>query len=254
MKHKKDYIGYSIGCLTVIDEVEKKGTERCFLCKCSTCGGTHIRRLSNIKKHGTCGHKFKQLNYKRIYDTWRGMKKRCYLKSNQNYKWYGARGITVCDEWLNPDNFYNWAMANGYNDNLTIDRIDVNGNYEPNNCRWVDIKTQQNNKRNNKYITYKGETKTMSEWAKTLNINYSLLKSRLLSGWTFDMAISKPSKSIGKFTVNGEINTARYFAKKYDVPEVTVYNRLKRGLSIEEALNIHGKQQNSVGQFWKIIY
>lgn len=240
MRHKKDYIGYSIGCLTIIEEIEKKNNSRRFLCKCSVCGGTHIRHLCNLRKHGTCGHKFEQPNYKRIYDIWRGMKKRCYLKSNQNYKNYGARGVAVCDKWLNPDEFYKWSINNGYADNLTIDRINNDGNYEPSNCRWVDIKAQQNNKRNNKYITYKGETKTMSEWAKTLNINYKLLKSRLVSGWEFERAISTPNKSIGKFTVNGEINTARYFAKKYDVPEVTVYDRLKRGLSIEEALNIHG--------------
>lgn len=238
MKRKQDYIGYSIGCLTVIDEVDKKGTERCFLCKCSVCGGTHIKRLSNIKKHGTCCHKFEQPNYKTIYNIWRSMKKRCYLKSNASYKHYGARGIKVCDEWLNPDTFYKWAINNGYDKGLTIDRIDSNGNYEPNNCRWTDWVTQENNRRNNKYITYKGETKTMSEWAKYLNIDYHLIKSRLINGWTFEKAILTPNKSIGKFTINGETNTARYFAKKYNIPEVTVYARLKRGLSIKEALNI----------------
>lgn len=167
------------------------------------------------------------------------MKKRCYLKSNHNYKHYGARGIIVCREWLNnPQSFYKWSMEHGYQDNLTIDRIDVNGNYEPSNCRWIDQKTQQNNKRNNKSITYNGVTKTMSEWAKYLNLDYTLLKSRLLAGWTFEKAISTKNRSIGKFTINGETNTARYFAKKYNVPVITVYDRLKRGLSIERALNI----------------
>ena len=238
MKRKKDYIGYSIGCLTVINEVEKKGTERCFLCKCSICGGTHIRRLSNIKKQGTCGHKFEQPNYNNIYNAWRSMKKRCYLKSNPNYKYYGARGIKVCDEWLNPDTFYSWAVHNGYNKGLSIDRIDVNGNYEPNNCRWVDMKIQQNNRRNNKYITYKGETKTMSEWSKLLNLDYKLLKSRLINGWSFDKAISTPKRGAITVVVNGKANTLRYFAKKYNVPYNTLYARFKRGLSIEEALNI----------------
>lgn len=238
MKCKKDYIGYSIGCLTVIDEVVKKGTERCFLCKCSKCGGTHIRRLSNIKKHGTCGHKFEQLNYNNIYNAWRAMKKRCYLKSNHNYKNYGARGIKVCDEWMNPDTFYNWAIHNGYSKGLSLDRIDVNGNYEPNNCRWVDMKIQQNNRRNNKYITYKGETKTMSEWADKLHLDYTLLKSRLINGWSFDKAISAPKRTTINVTINGETNTLGYFAKKYNIPYITVYSRLKRGLNIEEALNI----------------
>lgn len=239
MTRKKDYTGYTVGCLTVIKEVEPIGNNRRFLCKCSTCGGEHIRLLDNLKNHGTCGHTFEQPHYKRIYNAWRSMKKRCYLKTNHNYKHYGERGIKVCDEWLNdPQAFYNWSMNNGYKDNLTIDRIDVNGNYEPNNCRWVDIKTQANNKRNNKSITYNGMTKTMSEWASYLNLDYGLLKSRILNGWTFEKAISIKNRSIGKFTVNGETNTARYFAKKYNVPVITVYNRLKRGLSIEESLNI----------------
>lgn len=161
MRHKKNYIGYSIGCLTVVDEVDKKGTERCFLCKCSICGGLHIRRMSNLKTRGTCGHKFEQPSYKRIYDTWRAMKKRCYLKSNSNYKHYGGRGIAVCDDWLNPDEFYKWSMANGYADNLTIDRIDVNGNYEPSNCRWVDSSTNNYNKRNNILVLYKDGWRTI---------------------------------------------------------------------------------------------
>lgn len=238
MAHKKDYIGYNIGCLTVVEEIEQIGNNRRFLCNCSVCGGTHMRLLSNLKTHGTCGHKFEQPSYKRIYNTWRSMKKRCYLKSNANYKHYGERGITVCDEWLDPDEFYKWCMNNGYQDTFTIDRIDVNGNYEPTNCRWVDMKTQQNNKRNNKKITYNNITKTMSEWAKYFNIDYTLLKSRLLNGWTFEKAISTKNRSIGKFTINGETNTARYFAKKYNVPTITVYDRLKRGSNIEEALGI----------------
>ena len=239
MRHKKDYIGYSIGCLTVIEELEPKGTERCFLCKCSVCGGTHIRRMSNIKKHGTCGHTFEQPNYKRIYEAWRAMKKRCYLKSNHNYKWYGQRGIKICDEWKdNPQAFYNWSIDNGYGDNLTIDRIDVNKDYEPSNCRWVDQRTQQNNKRNNKVISYNGMPKTMAEWARYLNLDYALLKSRLLNGMTFERAIHKSKPKVIKYTINGETNTARYFAIKYDIPYITVYSRLKRGLSIEEALNI----------------
>ena len=88
---------------------------------------------------------------KRLYSIFHSMKARWYYKNNTAYKYYGGRGITICNEWLNDFKcFYNWAMANGYNDNLTIDRIDVNGNYEPNNCRWVTMAEQSRNKRNNK--------------------------------------------------------------------------------------------------------
>lgn len=238
MTHKKDYIGYSIGCLTVIEEISKKGEARCFLCKCSICGGVHKRHLDNLKRHGTCGHKFEQPSYKQIYSAWRSMKKRCYLQTAPNYKHYGARGIIVCQDWLDPDNFYKWAMDNGYQEGLSIDRINVDGNYEPNNCRWVDMKVQQNNKRNNKLITYDNKTMTMHEWSDYLNIDYVLLKSRLLNGWSFERAISTKNRSIGKFTIDDETGSASYFAKKYGVPAVTVYSRLKRGLSIKEALSI----------------
>lgn len=105
----------------------------------------------------------------------------------QNYKHYGARGIKMCDDWKNDFmTFYNWAMSNGYKEGLTIDRIDVNGNYEPNNCRWVDIKTQSNNKRNNIYLAYGGKTQTLKEWAEELNVNYCTLWRRYNKQWSID--------------------------------------------------------------------
>lgn len=101
-----------------------------------------------------------------------------------------ARGIKVCDEWMNKENgflnFYEWAMQNGYTESLTIDRIDVNGNYEPNNCRWITIKEQANNKRNNVYITYKEETHTISEWSDITKLPYKLLHARYSRGCTIE--------------------------------------------------------------------
>lgn len=108
------------------------------------------------------------------------MKKRCYNQSDKAYKYYGARGIKICDEWLlgGSKAFVKWALENGYQDNLTIDRINNNGNYEPSNCRWIDKKTQANNTRRNKRITINGKTKTISQWADYTNINYGTLKAR----------------------------------------------------------------------------
>lgn len=115
----------------------------------------------------------------RLYGIWQGIKKRCENKNCSNYKNYGGRGIKVCAEWNTFENFFQWAMNNGYSESLTIDRIDTDGNYDPNNCRWVDYITQANNKRNNRLITVFGETHTMSEWSKIKHIPYSRLNSRV---------------------------------------------------------------------------
>lgn len=128
----------------------------------------------------------------RVYSIWHNMKSRCYYDRTEKYKYYGGRGITVCDEWRNDfQAFYKWAMANGYRDDLTLDRIDVNGNYEPNNCRWVDMTCQNNHTSKNHYITHNGETKTASEWARQYGINRSLFNMRIRRGWSFEKAIGK---------------------------------------------------------------
>ena len=113
--------------------------------------------------HGKTGSK--------LHNLWRCMKQRCYNKNKDNYKWYGGRGISVCDEWLNNFmSFYDWAINNGYKDGLKIDRIDVNKNYCPENCRFITQKEQCRNTRKNKYITYKGIKKCYSEWEEILHI------------------------------------------------------------------------------------
>lgn len=121
------------------------------------------------------------LSNTRLFTIHRLMKRRCYDKRIKQYKNYGGRGIKVCDEWLNSlENFAKWSYANGYNDTLTIDRIDNNGNYEPNNCRWVDNTIQANNKRNNIFLEYNGEKKTIAQWSKELNISYSKMYNRIV--------------------------------------------------------------------------
>ena len=108
------------------------------------------------------------------------MKMRCYRKNHNAYKNYGGRGIIVCDDWKNDFmKFYNWAIKNGYNDNLTIDRINNSGNYEPLNCKWSTSKEQSNNTRRNKIIEFNGERHTLSEWAKKTEIPYACLDSRI---------------------------------------------------------------------------
>ena len=119
----------------------------------------------------------------RIYIIWRSMKQRCRDKNAPNYKYYGGRGIGLYKEWETFQPFYEWAVVHGYMDGLSIDRIDVNGNYEPNNCRWVEKTQQHYNTRANRYLTYCGETKSIAEWADVFGINHQTVYSRLSRGW-----------------------------------------------------------------------
>lgn len=129
---------------------------------------------------------------KRLYSIWHNMKSRCYYKENTNYKYYGEKGIKVCDEWKdNFQSFAMWALQNGYSDELSIDRIDGNKDYYPENCRWVDNIQQNNNTSKNRFHTYNGQTKTVSQWARQYGIDRNLLNTRLKRGWDFEKAIVK---------------------------------------------------------------
>lgn len=136
-------------------------------------------------------HKTHGLRYTRLYNIWSNMKSRCNNPKHTYYKNYGGRGITICQEWQNDfQSFYNWAMANGYREKLTIDRIDTNGNYEPSNCQWASRKAQQNNRRYNHIITYNGESHSISEWSRITGINKGALYSRIYRGWSLEKTFS----------------------------------------------------------------
>lgn len=139
------------------------------------------------RKHGLSGS--------RIYRIWCDMKSRCYRKKDAHYFLYGGRGIKIYDEWKNDFmTFYNWAIDNGYNETLTIERIDVNGNYEPNNCKWATFDEQANNKRCSRIYTYNNKTQTLKQWANEYNINYHTLTSRIDEfNWDFEKALITPT-------------------------------------------------------------
>lgn len=206
-----DLTGQKFGRLTVAERAEngvrKNGSSYTrWLCKCD-CGKELIVDGGNLKKgHSkSCGcyareqiiktHTTHGQKKSRLYVIWRGMKSRCANPKTNRYKNYGGKGIKVCDEWLHDFKaFYDWSMSHGYADNLTLDRIDANGNYEPLNCRWVTIKEQENNRTNNHWITYNGETHTMMQWAEITGINFHTIKSRLKMGWTVERALTAPVK------------------------------------------------------------
>lgn len=143
----------------------------------------------------TCGNNFRKhgMSNTRIYRIWRKMIERCTKVCCKEYVKYGGRGIEVCPEWKNSfQAFYDWSMANGYAENLTIDRMDVNGNYEPSNCRWATQLEQQNNRRNNKKYLYNGEMLTIPQIARTIGVKPHTLYDRINKyGYTLEQAISK---------------------------------------------------------------
>lgn len=129
-----------------------------------------------------------------LYSAWHHIKTRCYDDAHERYKNYGGRGISMCDEWKNnPRAFILWALENGYRDGLTIERIDTNGNYCPENCRWATQKEQQNNRTNNRTITYKGKTQTIAQWAEETGIKYTTLWQRIYRyNWSIEKAMATP--------------------------------------------------------------
>lgn len=188
--------------LTVLEECKEHDKQGNTLYKCQCdCGNISIIRYTHlvnnkIKSCGCLRHKAYHITHgqkgTKLYNTWKNMKGRCYNKNRKEYKDYGRRGIKVCDEWLNDFVvFYDWAIDNGYQDDLTIDRIDVNGNYEPSNCRWVTVEQQNINKRNSIYICYKGHNNNLAEWAKILDIGYDKLFYRYTNGWDITKLLTK---------------------------------------------------------------
>lgn len=217
MPRTKDLTGMRFGRLTVIKESEnsirKKNVHRTWLCLCD-CGKEKTIRSSALTggKTVSCGCYGVEQRAKgctkhnhsndRLYKLRRGMMQRCNNPKAPGYESYGGRGITICDEWLGENgfiNFYNWAISNGYSDELTIDRIDVNGNYEPSNCRWVTIREQNYNKRSTHYITAFGKTQSMAEWVKEYRLNKSTFYARIKAGWNPEDAILLKPHQTGSY-------------------------------------------------------
>lgn len=176
--------------------------------RCTKCG--YIANSANRTKHGEAYNKQKKTT-SRLYNIWLGIRARCNNKNNHKYSDYGGRGISICKEWDSYEAFKNWAVSNGYADNLSIDRVDVNGNYEPSNCRWITQKEQMRNTRNNHLLTYNGETMTMVEWAERCGIKYHTLKQRINKyGWTIERALTtcKHKPELNKYEREDKGNAA----------------------------------------------
>lgn len=199
-----DMTGKKFGRLTVQYVSERTGKlgQVYWHCVCD-CGGEKDVLGASLRNGSTksCGCLTREATSKRckthggskerLYRTWSHMKARCSTCTDAAYCLYGGRGITVCKEWANSFGaFRDWALANGYSDDLTLDRIDVNGNYCPENCRWTTMKQQADNKQNTVRITYRGETHTRTEWSKITGISPDVIRHRLLLGFTEEEALT----------------------------------------------------------------
>lgn len=176
-------------------ESEKSACEYLGVVKCSVSSA--FIHNAKCKGYTVIRAKSEKDIYKddRLWKIWEGMHERCEYEKHPHFKSYGGRGIAVCEEWNEYLPFAKWSMKNGYRHDLTIDRVDNDGDYEPSNCRWVSVKEQQNNRRNNHIIEYKGVKYTLTQLAEKIGIGKTTLRERLKAGWSVEEAVEKPIRS-----------------------------------------------------------
>lgn len=198
-----DLTGRRFGRLVVLERAQNRGHHTCWLCQCDcgnkktvygtalgagltkSCGCFNVEKmLSRTVTHG--------MTRSRLYREYSSMKRRCTNPNVRDYCRYGGRGISVCSEWLNSfEAFRDWAISAGYQEDLSLDRVDVNGNYCPENCRWITMDAQANNKRTSRFITYNGKTLTVAQWSKATGIKKETLYGRLNRGWPAEKILTK---------------------------------------------------------------
>ena len=219
-----DMTGRRFGTLVVLKRGENRKGAVMWECKCD-CGNTSRVSTGDLQSGHTrsCGCRKVDFCRKRatkhngsnssLYVTWVDMKRRCHKETDPAYKNYGQRGISVCEEWLDSFvSFRNWANDNGYRTDLTLERINNNGGYCPDNCKWVTMKEQSNNRRNNINIAFNGQTKTLKQWSESIGLSYNTLWQRWKAGWDVPALLQTPQRVV----VNG------HYSYVYPIFEVNV--------------------------------
>lgn len=243
----KDISGQRFGMLTVTSEYEarrdKNGKSYIYWkCICD-CGreiwtrGTTLRygTVKSCNHHNKCNLKHGMVN-SRLYRIYYDMKQRCLNPKNTAYEYYGGRGITICDEWLGENGFINfskWALSNGYDDELTIDRINTNGNYGPDNCRWADIHTQMMNRRNSLFIEHNGKSEAIMDIAQRHSLSTTTVKRRIDKGWDEkDIVLETPKER--KVYYEGKYYSLKELAQKTGISYNTLQSRYNKNFTDEE--------------------
>lgn len=267
MPKAKDLTGQRFGRLTAISAVQGSGNvPRKWLCQCD-CGKTITVITRDLGNGNTtsCGCYIRELHANRLrthgktrtptYNIWASMTQRCGNPNNDKYQYYGGRGITVCERWHSFENFL--ADMGERPLRHSLDRIDNNRPYSPDNCRWTTMRTQNRNRRSNILVEYRGETMCLVDWADRLGANYETLRQRIQDyGWTVEEAFSKPPQSRElHITHDGETLTLEQWEKRTGLASNLIYNRIhSKGWSIEKALTtpkIVRRERTSLGQWAK---
>lgn len=224
-------IGQKFGKLTVLEECEERTKNGTKIYKCHCDCGNYINVIGTNLRNGqtkSCGCLRVEISGQnntthgktntRLYNIYRKMIHRCYNKNAKDYKYYGGRGIKVYKEWRNDFMaFYNWSMNHGYDNTLTIDRINSNGNYEPSNCRWVSLYEQENNKTNNILVCYNNKKQTITKWIKDLKLknSYSTIHTRIVKyGYDVEDAFYTPKYELRCKEKAVENNLRKWLASK----------------------------------------
>lgn len=256
---KLDLTGQQFGRLTVIRKDGKLGQQTAWLCRCE-CGNavrlrTNALRSGNTRSCGCYAKEYQSMPKKyrngifidKLYKAWHAMIDRCTNSNNKSFSRYGGRGISVCNEWNDYNAFAEWAIQNGYSEKLSLDRINNDGNYEPNNCRWTTMKVQRNNTSSNRYETINGITKTISEWADEYGVRYSTVLQRLNAGMNITEALTKEMKYRGYGIPIRCVDTGEVFKSSKEASE-------KYGVSLGAIAKAARLGKTSCGMRWEQIY
>lgn len=257
MTPKNDLTGQRFGRLLVIEETGRnKHNAVMWLCRCD-CGTEKAVRAYGLRsgKTRSCGcynrekivqsTKTHGLSHQPIHTAWRNMNRRTSEPTYPGYHLYGGRGISVCAEWRESFEAFVRDMGPSHSDGLTLDRIDVNGNYEPTNCRWATPLEQGRNKRNNRLLTFRGETMPLSAWAERVGVHHTVIRARLRNGWPVERALTAPAPKRRKrelITFNGETLSIPAWAKRLGIDRATLAGRIDRGWPLERALTTSARK------------
>ena len=252
MPAKIDLTGRKFGKLTVISEAKDLHGHLVWNCVCE-CGKNNKKPIFGYAlKHGIRTHcgcegrsRFSNRTHgkseTKLYKVWSSMKHRCLNPNDQYFFNYGGRGISVCKEWLSFEPFNEWAMGNGYAKGLTIERIDNDGNYFPENCTWIPKTEQSSNTRKCVMLTYGGKTMNLTRWAKELGVPFPLLQGRKKRGWSDEKTIVTPAvpKCFAhgkKLTFCGVTKSGSGWARELGISISAIHRRLEKHGSIEEVI------------------